>query len=144
PASLVVYAGDNDLGDGRSPWEVAERFAALAAKVDRDLPAVPFGFMSIKPSPARAGLLARVIHANRAIPRPIAQRPSAFYIDVFTPMLGPDGRPRAELFLEDGLHLSSRGYELWTRVLRQCRDQIFTADCSDGHTGVLRSTPDGA
>ena len=35
--SLVVYAGDNDLGDGRSPGEVARWFEELIAKVDRDL-----------------------------------------------------------------------------------------------------------
>src|SRR5262249_24881031 len=114
PASLVVYAGDNDLGDGQSPQHVTDRFEALVAKVDRDLPAMPLGFMSIKPSPARAGLLPRIVETNDAIRRRIAQQPSAFYIDVFTPMLGPDGQPRAELFLDDGLHLSRSGYQLWT------------------------------
>jgi lysophospholipase L1-like esterase len=143
PASLVVYAGDNDLGDGRSPRDVAGGFEALAAKVDRDLRAAPFGFISIKPSPARAGLLPRIAETNDAIQRQIARHPSAFYIDVFTPMLGPDGQPRAELFLDDGLHLSRSGYQLWTRVLQQFRDQIFTADCADSHTTALPSTRDG-
>ena len=38
------------------------------------------------------------------------------YIDVFTPMLGADGKPRPELYAPDGLHLSEEGYELWRRV----------------------------
>jgi lysophospholipase L1-like esterase len=33
-------------------------------------------------------------------------------------MLGPDGKPRADLLQEDGLHLNKQGYELWTRLLR--------------------------
>src|SRR5262245_52274636 len=41
PASLVVYAGDNDLGDGQTPRQVRSRFEALAAKVDRDLKHIP-------------------------------------------------------------------------------------------------------
>jgi hypothetical protein len=40
------------------------------------------------------------------------------YIDVATPMLGPDGRPRAELFKADGQHLSAKGYALWTEVVK--------------------------
>ena len=31
------------------------------------------------------------------------------YVDVATPMLGKDGRPRPELFLEDRLHLNDGG-----------------------------------
>ena len=38
-------------------------------------------------------------------------------MDVFTPMLGADGKPRPELFVEDGLHLTPEGYALWTRAL---------------------------
>jgi lysophospholipase L1-like esterase len=33
-------------------------------------------------------------------------------------MLGPDGKPRAELFVKDGLHLSADGYKLWAALLR--------------------------
>src|SRR5277367_429584 len=45
PRSLVVYAGDNDLGDGRSPEQVLVWFRELAVKIDLRLPGVPFGFM---------------------------------------------------------------------------------------------------
>jgi lysophospholipase L1-like esterase len=33
-------------------------------------------------------------------------------------MLGPDGKPRPELFQSDGLHLNATGYKLWADVLR--------------------------
>jgi hypothetical protein len=45
PGSLVVYAGDNDIGDGQSPRQVRIRFEALAAKVKRRLGQIPFGFI---------------------------------------------------------------------------------------------------
>lgn len=144
PCSLVVYAGDNDLGDGRSPDEVAGWFGELIAKVDRDLKRAPFAFMSIKPSPARVGLLDQIVEANRAIRAEIAHHPSAFYVDVFAPMLAPNGRPRPELFLEDGLHLSRAGYRLWAGILKRYRDRIFTKDCGSGHTDVLTSHVDGS
>jgi lysophospholipase L1-like esterase len=40
------------------------------------------------------------------------------YIDFDTLMLGWDEKPRRELFVEDGLHLSAQGYQLWSTVLR--------------------------
>jgi lysophospholipase L1-like esterase len=128
PSSLVVYAGDNDLGDGRTPADVAALFKALITKVDHDLSPIPFGFISIKPSPARLGLLEQVSVANEAIRREILRHPRAFYIDVFTPMLGVRGAPRRDLFLDDGLHLSRAGYRLWAVLVAQYRDRIFTQD----------------
>jgi lysophospholipase L1-like esterase len=143
PVSLVVYAGDNDLGDGRTPRQVAGWFKALAGKVDRDLGPVPFGFISIKPSPARVDLIERFAEANDAIRRAIDRHPTAFYIDVFTPMLDPNRRPRPELFLADGLHLSRAGYRLWSTILRQHRDQMFAKAGTVGRNGVVASDQDG-
>ena len=39
------------------------------------------------------------------------------FIDVFTPMLGPDGEPRKELLVSDGLHLNAAGYKLWASII---------------------------
>jgi lysophospholipase L1-like esterase len=142
PGSLIVYAGDNDLGDGRTPTEVAGWFSALLFKVTRELADVPFTFISIKPSPARAALLDWTTETNAAIRRVLADHPSGCYVDVFTPMLGPTGRPRPELFLDDGLHLNRAGYRLWSDTLAAHRDRIFTRTTSGGHTPGLRSRRD--
>jgi len=125
PRSLVVYAGDNDLGDGRGPAQVLEYFNRLADKVQSQLPGIPFGFISIKPSPARFGIIDRIAQANAAIAEEITHRPNAYYIDLFPDMLGADGKPRKELFLPDGLHLNKAGYRLWKEILLKHRDRIF-------------------
>jgi hypothetical protein len=33
-------------------------------------------------------------------------------------MLGWNERPRRELFVEDGLHLSPQGYQMWSALVR--------------------------
>jgi lysophospholipase L1-like esterase len=33
-------------------------------------------------------------------------------------MLGADGKPRPELFLQDGLHMNNEGYAVWTKLLQ--------------------------
>jgi lysophospholipase L1-like esterase len=117
PRRIVFYAGDNDLNSGRSPQQVAADVEAFIARVRRDLPEVPVVYLSIKPSPSRANLLPQIKQANMLIQRRIAGLHGVSYVDVFTPMLGPDGKPREELFREDMLHMKPNGYALWTKVL---------------------------
>jgi lysophospholipase L1-like esterase len=126
PRSLLLYAGDNDLGDGRSVEEVLRSFRSLADKVAASLGAIPFGFVSVKPSPARFAIIDRMCRLNDRVRREIESRPSGYYVDVFPSMLDKSGQPRAELFLEDGLHLSREGYRLWGSLLEPHRNQIFT------------------
>src|SRR5262245_32023382 len=139
PASLVVYAGDNDLGDGRTPNQVVGSFKQLVGTVERSLPRIPFGYMSIKPSPARAALMNQIVETNDAIRQEVMRHAAAFYIDVFTPMLDPNGEPRRDLFLADGLHLSRAGYHLWAVVLRDYRHRIFTPRQPDRQAGIVAS-----
>jgi lysophospholipase L1-like esterase len=40
-------------------------------------------------------------------------------------MLGSDGRPDDSLFLEDGLHVSPKGYQVWKRLLDSRSGEIF-------------------
>lgn len=119
PAALVVYAGDNDLGDGRSSAQVLAYFRTLQFQIESRLPGVPWAFVSIKPSPARLPLMERICLANEHIRREITEIPGARYVDVFHPMLDDEGLPRPILFAEDGLHLSREGYRLWRQVLTE-------------------------
>lgn len=117
PRVIVLYAGDNDLASGRTPAEVGAAVGRFAALVHARLPGTRLIYLAVKPSPARAALLPQV-RATNALLRASARADSlARYVDVFTPMLGRDGRPRAALFGGDGLHMSSAGYALWQAAL---------------------------
>jgi lysophospholipase L1-like esterase len=48
------------------------------------------------------------------------------YIDIAPVTLGPDGQPRSELFLEDGLHINQKGYDLWAGVIKEHLKAKFT------------------
>lgn len=110
PRSLLLYAGDNDLGDGQSAEQILGWFRSLTNKIESSLGPIPFGFVSLKPSPARYSLLARIRDLNQLIFAEIKLRPYAFYVDVFTAMLDENGKPRRLYFLEDGLHRNHQGY----------------------------------
>ncbi len=123
PRLVVLYAGDNDLDEGRMPDQVRDDFVAFVERVRRELPDTPIAFIAIKPSPARAHLLEHARRANLAIAEWAKDRRELHFIDIFTPMLDGDGRPRDDLFTADRLHMNRAGYELWIErlapVLRQ-------------------------
>ncbi|MBC7807465.1 MAG: GDSL family lipase [Akkermansiaceae bacterium] len=123
--SLVFYAGENDLGDGRSVDAVFDSFIWLHAMVRDRLPGVPFAFLSIKPSPARAAIMSRIRAVNDKIRERIVERPESLFIDVYGEMLNGNGTPRPELWTEDGIHMSRAGYDLWTQILTRYRVTLF-------------------
>lgn len=117
PRMVVVYAGDNDLWAGETPEQVFEDFRALVRTIHDELPRTRVAFIAVKPSVARWRIEGEVRRTNQLIREFAAADPRVDYIDIFTPMLGSDGRPRPELFVDDGLHLNARGYELWKSVV---------------------------
>jgi lysophospholipase L1-like esterase len=117
PRQVVLYAGDNDLGVGKSPEQVHADFQAFVQIVHKALPKTMIAFISIKPSIFRWRLVDKIQKANTLIEADCKRQERLVYIDVFQPMLGDDGKPRRELFAPDGLHLNAKGYELWASIL---------------------------
>jgi len=118
PHLVVLYAGDNDLAEGRTPERVLGDYRAFVARLRSALPAARVVYVSIKPSPSRRAYIDRMRETNQRIRGEIARDSLATYVDVFTPMLDPTGQPRPELFESDSLHMTRAGYLLWRTLLR--------------------------
>ena len=118
PKQVVLYAGDNDVANGKKAAQVLADFRAFETKIKEKLPACRLIYISIKPSLARWKLAAEMKQANKLIATECQKQPSRLvFLDIWQPMLGDDGKPRKELFADDGLHLNGKGYELWTSLL---------------------------
>jgi lysophospholipase L1-like esterase len=118
PRLVLLYAGDNDIASGMSPEQVLGDFKAFAGRIHAALPAARIAYLAIKPCPVREKLLDRVKATNRLIQEYAAGNDKLLYVDTFTPMLAKDGRPRADVYLTDALHLNARGYGIWASILR--------------------------
>lgn len=118
PRVVVVYAGDNDIASGKTSEEVAIQFERLTTKILTRLPQSRIVFIGLKPSIQRWTQVDRMRAANELIRSICSHDDRIAYVDVDGPMLGWDERPRQELFVEDGLHLSAEGYRLWTTLVR--------------------------
>lgn len=118
PRIVVLYPGENDIARGVSPHDVAAAFERLVATVDQALPATKIFVIGLKPTPARWKFNDAMLKTNDLLRAIAARHDAVTYIGVTNAMLGPDGRPRQDLFVEDGQHLSRAGYELWTEIIR--------------------------
>lgn len=117
PRTIVFYAGDNDVGEGRSPEQVTADVMEFLHQARKRLPDVRFVFVSIKPSPVRAHLLPAIQETNRLIRGFLSRLDRTTYIDIHTPMLQENNRIRTQLFRDDGLHMNEAGYALWRDII---------------------------
>jgi lysophospholipase L1-like esterase len=119
PGTIVFYAGDNDINGGRKSAQVVEDFQSFVSAVRKDNPSCRVLFLAVKPSIARWKMFEEQKKANALVRMFCEKGDRLTYVDTVTPMLDQDGKPNADLFVKDGLHLSPKGYELWTGVVNK-------------------------
>jgi lysophospholipase L1-like esterase len=120
PGSIIVYAGDNDLGDGRHPEEVFIFFQQLVTRTRRQFGGIPLAFISIKPSISRWNIVDSIRYANKIIEEEIKrQADNLHFINIYTRMTDNAGYPKREFLDPDGLHINEKGYALWKGIIRQ-------------------------
>jgi lysophospholipase L1-like esterase len=113
PRAVILYAGDNDLDNGRSPQAVLGSFREFVRRLREHSGGTPLAFISIKPSPARRHILHLIRQTNELIRKSIDELEQTTFIDVHPLMLDADDRPRRELFADDTLHMNRKGYRVW-------------------------------
>jgi lysophospholipase L1-like esterase len=117
PQHLIVYAGDNDLGDGKSPLQVHGYFMELCRLINESFKDLPVTFISIKPSITRWDIRHNIQYTNSLIEASIVHKPNMAYLDVYNSMISTNGLPEKDLFDADGLHLNHNGYKLWKEIV---------------------------
>lgn len=118
PRLIVLFAGTNDINAGVKPEKVADDFKAFVEKVRAALPDTRIAYLSISPAPIRWGQADQQKEANRLIKQYIDAGKNLDYIDEWDQFLGPDGKPREDLYRPDRLHSNAAGYKLRAEIVR--------------------------
>ena len=118
--TILLELVDDAQGEARirCGLQLAGRFEAELVAVHVSLP--PFAPSGYGEGAAYVGsdVFEEQREANRLVRESIARGQHMEYVDVFTTMLGRDGRPRPELFVSDSLHMTPAGYTIWRERLR--------------------------
>src|SRR6478672_11641729 len=121
PKQVVIYCGDNDLAasDTVTAGTVVTRFKQLFSSIRKHLPTASIVYVSIKPSPSRQRLMPKMDSANKMIKAFLAKNKKTGFVDVYHKMLNADGKtPIDEIFVEDKLHMNSKGYAIWIKAIK--------------------------
>ena len=119
PSKIVLYAGENDLNDGKTPQEVLSGCMELVELIKNKYPDVELALISLKPSVEREHLIPLIMETNLMLSKYFISELNAQYINVFAQMITTDNRPIPELYLSDGLHLNKQGYALWSSAIKK-------------------------
>lgn len=140
PAAIFLYAGENDIAGlvitrKHSADEVCESFRQFCHRVFEHMPDTPICYISIKPAKSRRKFWPEMQRANRLIKGFCDSDPRLRYVDIVPAMLNANGQVRGELFTRDGIHLNSKGYAAWRKVIRPVMEDLLAA----GPPGTCKS-----
>jgi lysophospholipase L1-like esterase len=119
PSAVVVFCGGNDINRGKEPETVAADFRQLAGIVRAELPGTSLFYISIRPPLKRWDARSAHVTANQLIEQYCMQTEGVKYINIWDQFLDPaTGVPRPEFFVEDRVHMTRAGYQIWIVNIR--------------------------
>ena len=120
PKQIVIYCGENDLAasDTVTAAMVFDRFKELFKTIRKKFTDIPIAYISMKPSASRRHLFSKMREGNQLIKDFLVSQKNAAFIDVHQPMLNEAGEPMPEIFLEDSLHMNTKGYTIWQEIMK--------------------------
>jgi len=115
---IVVYEGDNDLIGRTTPEQFIQQGKTFVEYIRCRTPDAEVWFLTPKPSPKRWNYWPKFQKAISLLRAWAETDPQVHVIDVASAMLKSDGTVREDIFGADRLHMNSKGYAIWTRVVR--------------------------
>jgi lysophospholipase L1-like esterase len=120
PKKILIYEGDNDLGASKTPEEILKDADKVLRLIRCGLPKkVKIYFITPKPSIRRWDQRKMYEAYISLLKGWAAKEKHVEVIDVWKPMLDEHGDLKRDLFIEDELHMNSKGYDIWTAEIRR-------------------------
>ncbi len=122
PKKVFIYEGDNDVSSGKSSTQIILTMHELANAIHKALPETQILLISAKPSISRWHLAAKYKDLNQHFKEYSELFDYVDFVNIWDIMLDSEGKPRADIFLEDDLHMNKAGYDLWAEVVKRYMD----------------------
>lgn len=121
-SAVVVFVANDVTGNpndvDKTPVEVRDLFEDFIHKIRGYNASVPIFILAITPTNSRWHVWDASRQANQLLASLADQNDHVIFVPTEDLFLGEDGKPKADLFVSDQLHLASAGYALWTKRLR--------------------------
>jgi hypothetical protein len=121
PCSAIVIFVANDISGtelDKAPEEVAALFRSLLKTIRKSHPETPVFWIAITPTPSRWKVWPEIKKVNSLIENICINKKNTFFIRTDFAFLNEDGLPVRDYFVSDNLHLSEKGYKVWTEIIK--------------------------
>ena len=109
----------------KKPEEVASLFRSVLKTIRNSHPVTPVFWIEITPTASRWKVWPEIQKANTLIKRVCDNERNTYFITTSYAFLNDKGLPKDELFRDDQLHLTEKGYAVWTEIIRKELDTIL-------------------
>ncbi len=116
-----ITGGDKDL----EPKEVESLFKFFIKQVRAKHPITPVFYIQVTPTNSRWTVWDKIQEGNNLIKNYCQKHDNLYFIETAENYLGADGKPIADLFIQDQLHMKQAGYDIWKRVIKAELDKVL-------------------
>ncbi len=117
PKKVFIYEGDNDIAAKKKTKDIIGTTREIIQKIKERNSATQVVIIAAKPSIARWNLKRKYIRLNRAFQKLCEEDNALMFANVWDAMM--DGKQvKKDIFIGDGLHMNSKGYDLWFSVIQ--------------------------
>lgn len=123
--AVVIFIA-NDIHGGkedRTPEDIFTMYKQLVKSIRKDHKNEPIFWIQITPTASRWHVWENTQKANELIKEYTSRHKDLFYIETSPAFLGKDGKPINEYFLDDKLHLTQKGYDVWADIIKKSLNQ---------------------
>lgn len=121
PKKVFIYEGDNDISAEKAPKAIMATTQGIIDRIRETNPETKIVLIAAKPSIARWNLKSNYKRLNRKFKRLSKKDALVEYADVWKPMLSKR-KVKKDIFIQDGLHMNAKGYQLWYEVIKNFMD----------------------
>lgn len=117
PIKVFIYEGDNDISAKRKPKAIIGTMEDILEDLHQKRPEMEIVLISAKPSISRWHLKGRYKRLNKRLSKLASKINGVEFADVWNIMLNKR-KLKTDLFIEDGLHMNVKGYDLWYEIIK--------------------------
>ncbi|WP_228235441.1 GDSL-type esterase/lipase family protein [Allomuricauda sp. M10] len=121
PVKVFIYEGDNDISAKKKTKDILKTAEGILMKLQQSNPGLEIVLISAKPSISRWHYRAKYRRLNRKLSKLADEMQGVDFVDVWYPMLDKR-KVKQDIFVEDGLHMNKKGYDIWYETLKDYVD----------------------
>jgi hypothetical protein len=125
--AFVIFIANDITGspEDKSPREVGKLASYVLKTIRKTHPSTPVFWIAITPTESRWKVWPQIQLANNQINKICKSQNNTYFIKTDYAFLNDKGLPIEEYFRDDKLHLTEKGYAVWTGIIKKELNRVL-------------------